>query len=275
MKGEKKIPVQTGIIVAICIVALVVISTMLVFPTLFGSAEIQPAEAPDTDVDGALLPDDTNISDATTIPAGQTVSEYLAPPEIFPVDETCMQFIFAYCSGDSVTLTLYEKIENEWTEQMVIQGVCGKNGITYNKADGDGKTPAGEFDLTFCYGISKPDTKLDFQWVDTNTVWVNDPESEYYNTIQSTVIDGAWRSAESLYNGYFSNGEHNYCINIAANGDGITPGSAAPGKGSLITVCGKTTPLTNTQGCIDISAEDMLSLLNLLDSSKNPEIIIY
>lgn len=275
MERKAKIPVPTGIIIAVCVVVLTVIGAMLVFPGLFGSSELQPAPSPSTDVDAALLPENTGSSDGTTIPAGQTVSENLAPPEIFPVDDTCQQFIFAYCSDSSVTLTLYERIDNEWTEQMVIQGMCGTNGITYNKTDGDGKTPAGEFDLTFCYGMSKPDTKLDFQWVDANTVWVNDPESQYYNTIQPVVIDGEWSSAESLYNSYFSSGEHTYCINIAANGDGITVGSAVPGKGSLITICGKTTPLTKTQGCIDISAEDMLALLNILDSSKNPEIIIY
>ncbi len=274
MEHKGKIPAQTLVIVSICAVVLVVIAVMVAFPTLFGSSELMPASSPPNDKDVAVQPDGTS-NFGTTVPTGQTVSENLTPPEIYPVDETCQQYIFAYCSDSSVTLTLYEKVNNDWVEQIVIQGVCGINGITYNKSDGDGKTPAGEFDLTFCYGISKPDTKLDFQWVDANTVWVNDPDSEYYNTLQSTVIDGAWKSAESLYNGYFSNGEHNYCINIAANGDGITMGSAAPGKGSLITICGRTTPLTKTQGCIDVSAEDMLALLDLLDSSKNPEIIIY
>lgn len=275
MERKGKIPVQTIVIVAICIVVLAVIGVMVAFPTLFGSSELEPASSPPTDMEASVSVDDSSATGGTTVPAGQTVSENLAPPEIYPVDNTCQQYIFAYCSGSSVTLTLYERIDNDWTEQIVVQGMCGINGITYNKHDGDGKTPAGEFDLTFCYGISKPDTKLNFQWVDANTVWVNDPESKYYNTIQSTVIDGEWKSAESLYNGYFSNGEHNYCINIAANGDGITPGTATPGRGSLITICGKTTPLTKTQGCIDISAEDMYALLNLLDSSKNPEIIIY
>ena len=274
MEHKTKIPAQTLIIVSICIAVLIVIGVMVACPTLLGSSEIVPASSPPTDKDGVIQMYNTS-SDGATVPAGQTVSENMNGPEIFPVDDTCQQYIFAYCSGSSVTLTLYERVSGDWVEQMVVYGMCGMNGITYNKRDGDGKTPAGEFDLTFCYGISKPDTKLSFQWVDANTVWVNDPESEYYNTIQSTVILDAWKSAESLYNGYFSNGEHNYCINIAANGDGITPGSAAPGKGSLITICGKTTPLTKTQGCIDVSAEDMLSLLNLLDSSKNPEIIIY
>lgn len=274
MERKSKIPAQTIIIVSICAVALAIIAIMVAFPTLLGSSELMPASSPPDDKDGDILFDSTSAY-GTTLPAGQTMLEDVNSPEIFPVDSTCQQFIFAYCSGSSVTLTLYEIVDGDWAEQLVVYGMCGVNGITYNKIDGDGKTPVGEFDLTFCCGISKPDTKLMFQWVDANTVWVNDPESQYYNTIQSTVIDGAWKSAESLYNGYFSNGEHNYCINIAANGDGITPGSAVPGRGSLITICGKTTPLTKTQGCIDVSAEDMLSLLNLLDSTKNPEIIIY
>lgn len=275
MENKGKMPIPTIIIVTICALVLVFIACLLLFPTIFGSSELEPASSATTEGETLIVANEDIDAQSTTVPEAQTVSEPTDLPEIYPVDETCQQYIFAYCSGNSVTLTLYEKIDDVWTEQMVIGGVCGENGITYNKVDGDGKTPAGEFDLTFCYGISKPDTKLNFEWVDTNTVWVNDPESDYYNTIQSQNIDGAWKSAESLYDGYFYGGEHNYCINIAANGDGVTPGSAVAGKGSIITICGKTTPLTPTQGCIDIPAVDMLSLLGYLDSSKNPEIIIY
>lgn len=275
METKCKMPIPTIVIITICAIILLLILGMIFFPMIFGSSELQPGASATTEDDTLLVSSVFDDAVSTTVPGGQTVTESVLSPEIYPVDENCMQFVFAYCSGTNVDITFYEKIDGVWVELMKTQGVCGEKGITYNKTDGDGKTPAGEFDLTFCYGISKPDTKMNFEWVDTNTVWVNDPDSQYYNTIQAEVIDGAWKSAESLYDGYFDDGEHNYCINIAANGDGLTPGSAVSGKGSIITLCGKTSSLAPTKGCIDIPANDMVSLLGYLDSSKNPEIIIY
>jgi L,D-peptidoglycan transpeptidase YkuD (ErfK/YbiS/YcfS/YnhG family) len=183
--------------------------------------------------------------------------------------------LLADCDGSYVNLDFYELVDGNWVHRLTTTGRCGVNGTTADKTDGDLCTPEGEFALTFCCGISKPTTSLDFQWIDADSVWVDDADSVYYNTIQSSSIKGEWDSAEPLYNDYFSNKLYNYCVNIAVNGDGLTRGEAIPGKGSFITLCGKTTTLTETEGCIDIPAEQMLNLLPYLDSNKNPEIIIY
>lgn len=197
-------------------------------------------------------------------------------PERVPSSNYCEQYILAKCEGSYTTLTLYEMEDGVWVEKMTADGRVGKNGITDYKREGDGCTPAGEFDLTFCCGVSDPHSGLTFRPINQNSVWVDDVNSAYYNTLQSsTKYDKDWDSAEPMMSSYFSNNRHNYCINIAANGDGYTSDTAYPGNGSVITLCGKNDTLIETHGCMDISGDDMLELLSYLDSNKYPVIIIY
>ncbi len=214
-------------------------------------------------------------TETTPVTESETQIPVELPPRV-PSDEYCEQFVLAKCDGTFATLTLYEKEGDIWVEKLTANGRVGKNGITQNKHEGDGCTPAGEFDLTFCCGLQAPDTDMNFRFIDSYSVWVDDVDSYYYNTLQASNYDYKdWDSAEPMYNSYFKNNRHNYCINIAANGDGYTSDNANPGCGSVITLCGKNDTLTETQGCVDISGDDMLDFLRILDSDKSPVIIIY
>lgn len=208
-----------------------------------------------------------------------TENESQVPVELparVPSEEDCKQFVLAECNGTYASLVFYEKENGVWVEKLTADGRIGKNGITQNKREGDGCTPAGEFNLTFCCGLSDPGTNMDFQIIDSRSVWVDDVDSRYYNTLQDAdLYYRDWDSAEPMYESYFKNNRHNYCINIAANGDGISDDEVVAGGGSVITLCGKNDTLKETQGCIDISGEDMLDFLSYLDSEKRPVIIIY
>ena len=218
--------------------------------------------------DGAIITDVPEETEPETIP--------VELPERVPTSSYCEQYILAECDGSYATLTFYELEDGVWVEKMTTVGRVGKNGITENKREGDGCTPAGEFDLTFCCGVSAPDSAMTFRKIDKNSVWVDDVNSYYYNTLQSSDYYAKdWDSAEPMMSSYFSNNRHNYCINIAANGDGYSSDEAYPGCGSVITLCGKNDTLAATQGCVDISGSAMLDLLSHLDSSKSPVIIIY
>lgn len=230
------------------------------------------------------VPEETyvgTVEDTTSTPTEETTAPVVTEPPVelpdrVPSDTLCQQFVLAECNGSYTTLTLYEKEDGVWVEKLTADGRIGKNGITYSKREGDGCTPAGEFDLTFCCGLYDPGTKLYFREINSASVWVDDEDSYYYNTLQdANSYYKDWNSAEPMYNSYFSNGRHNYCINIAANGDGMSSQDAIPGCGSVITLCGKNDTLTETHGCVDISGSDMLDLLGYLDSNKNPVIIIY
>lgn len=265
---EKKSKLPVSVIVTICICGTILLGIVgwFVFSTIFGSSELEPADSFGGDDESVV------VADASSV-VSQTQPVDAVVPEMLPTDKSCNQLVLVKADGSYVDLVLYEKVGDFWVEKFQTSGRCGTNGISNNKIDGDSCTPAGEFPLNFCLGISKPETKMSFEWVDANTVWVDDSSSRYYNTIQQG--GGDWASSEYIYGAYFNNNTHNYLINIAFNGDGLTPGSATAGRGSVITICGKYGTLDSTQGCIDIGPQDMLTLLSYLDSNQNPRIIIY
>ncbi len=262
-------PPFVKIVAIVCVLLVVGIIGTIVFSTVINSGEISPA----AEVRTADEPMVVNSVEGAS--AYGYVSEVDITPDRLPANPDCQQVVLANCEGSFVELDFYESVDGQWIHRLSTSGRCGKNGTSVNKVDGDGCTPEGEFALTFCCGISKPDTRLDFQWIDADTVWVDDPQSVYYNTLQTSSSKGEWQSAEAMYSDYFSDGSHTYCVNIASNGDGLTRGEAVPGMGAVVTLCGRTTTTKETEGCIDIPAAQMSSLLRYLDSNKNPEIIIY
>ncbi|MBQ9413943.1 MAG: zinc-ribbon domain-containing protein [Clostridia bacterium] len=215
----------------------------------------------------------TSKAPTTTTAVQETT---MPQPAIVPADKSCRQFVLVKASGSEAKLTYYEMTASGyWTEIFKTDARVGKNGITPNKTEGDGCTPAGEFELTFCCALTRPTTKLSYIPITYKSVWVDDVSSDYYNTLQNS--DAAykdWSSAEDMYNMYFANSTHSACINIASNGDGRTVGSAVAGRGSVITLCGKNTALEATHGCVDISSAEMTKLLARLDSAQHPCIII-
>lgn len=194
-------------------------------------------------------------------------------PRIEPSSDDCGQFILAELSGSSATLTYYEKTPVGWEACYSFSGAAGKNGLSSSKSEGDNCTPAGEYDLLFCFGETTPETNLPFIQTNSNSVFVDDSSSPYYNTLQ-LQNSSSWSSSEALHSRYFQNGAFSTLIYIAYNGDGQTAGSATAGRGSMVTLCGKSGTLTATGGCIDISTANMTLLLSQLDGAKNPVIVI-
>ena len=104
-----------------------------------------------------------------------------------------------------------------------------------------------------------------------DTCFVDDSSSSLYNTIQNVSSLPSGTHYDRVGDG-LTNGETYAQVFIEHNGDGHT---AAPSRyaGSAITICGMTTGLKGTWGCIDISAENMRLLLKQLDPAKNPHIL--
>jgi len=184
------------------------------------------------------------------------------------------QKIVVTSSGTSATVQLYDWTDGGWNEIFkTTNAKVGKNGVGADYGEGKGITPKGQFDLCFSYALSKPDTKLYFKQVTKDSVFVDDPNSHYYNMmVDKNILTG--ESYEDTYNLFAVKKTYSACILIGSNGDGITPGSAIPHKGSVIGLNGVNGSLTATTGDVNISSSDMAKLLPLLDSSKNPQMII-
>ena len=202
-----------------------------------------------------------------------------APSGNFKKVSGANQVIFADYSDSTFTLVDWSsgKEEVKFSTNNVY---FGKDGVTKNPREGLSATPQGTFKLGFAFSTSPLSTGLDTMLIKPNMVWVDDPDSQYYNMlvtvngfngIPPASIPGMWNSSERTYT-IFSQGNRSACILIEHNGDGFTKGAA--NKGSCMYISGKYSDLSKSWGDINISASDMTRLLSLLDESKNPYIVI-
>lgn len=150
---------------------------------------------------------------------------------------------------------------------FVTDALIGRNGTTYTKKEGDGKTPLGIFELGIVFGKHhRKDIVLDesmkYVKINNNLYWVDDINSKYYNQlVDITKVNAHWNSAEHLIEYII---QYEYAIEIKTNPKNI------PGNGSAIFIhCsnGK-----ETAGCIAIEKEKMIELLSKID--KKTKVIV-
>jgi L,D-peptidoglycan transpeptidase YkuD (ErfK/YbiS/YcfS/YnhG family) len=202
---------------------------------------------------------------------GQTYGA--APMEAAPENR---QKIDVAANGSDADIQLWEWREGEgWTMLYQTNGFIGKNGISDNRSQGDSTTPAGTFPIKFVFGLTQPDTKLDFRAVTRATVWVDDLNSIYYNTWQDTSVrQRNWKEQEDLYS-QFTKGGMVHCIAIGFNGDCDSANSAERGRGAAIFICGRKSPRNPTTADVDVYESDMQIILSYLDKNANPIVYIH
>lgn len=142
-------------------------------------------------------------------------------------------------------------------------------------------TPAGTFSLGFVFSDSVQDTKMPFVKIDENSVWVCDPNSSFYNTLQSKNNPARdWSDSKGSVekmNVKFSKKSSSACIYFEFNGDGQTQYSAENyngGSALFLDGVGANGNMYSGYGDIKISGSDMKKLLKLLEPSLNPIITI-
>ena len=188
------------------------------------------------------------------------------------------QKIYVESYGQSAILTLSEYQNGDWVKLLSVDAQIGKNGTSYDKREGDKCTPAGTFNVLYYISTESVNTELKYIEIDNNDVWICDPDSYYYNTMQDSDLPSAdWNSSlnESLYS-KFKGGYSVACIMFDYNGDGISAGEAYTNRGSDIFIdgVGPNGNISSGYGDIKINASDMYRLLGYLDSSKNPILIV-
>lgn len=164
-------------------------------------------------------------------------------------------------TGNNAILELCEDNLNLFKTKAYI----GKNGITNDKQEGDGKTPIGTFDVGIAFGTHNKNEINYNNYIEINKdlYWVDDVESKYYNQlIDIGKIQKDWKSAEHLIE--YSK-QYEYAIEIKTNPNNIR------GKGSAIFLhCSTESP---TAGCITIDKEQMKKLLDILEAKVTIQII--
>ena len=161
--------------------------------------------------------------------------------------------------GSSCTVSFHIKdAEDKWQQQFSVDGDCGSNGISYNKQEGDKKTPAGLFSFTLAFGIkSNPGSILSYHKITKYDYWVDDITSPFYNTLVNSQEKPGDYNSEHLID---HNPSYNYALNINYNPD------CTPGLGSAVFLhCYN--GLGSTTGCIALPEATMKTLLKEVDSS--------
>ncbi len=167
-----------------------------------------------------------------------------------------------------VSILMVQKTADSWERAgSQIDGMAGKNGIAAEgeKKEGDGKTPSGMFLLSSAFGYSSAaDTKLPYRQSAENDLWVDDPDSPYYNQWVSNDVGAKsyekMRRKDHLYQ---------YGIIVDYNTRPIVPGAGSAIFFHVWRAQGKP-----TSGCIAVSEKDILNLLHWLDPEKNPVVVI-
>ena len=166
--------------------------------------------------------------------------------------------ILVFAKEDNKTILKFPKYNIETSAYI------GKNGITTQKQECDGKTPLGIFELGIALGTHSSiiNKKIKYKQITKEMYWVDDPESNYYNQLVNTsTTPKDWNSAEHLIDYPI---EYEYLIEIKTNPNNI------PRKGSAIFLhCSNSKP---TAGCIAIDKESMKKIIENIDEDTKIEI---
>ena len=167
--------------------------------------------------------------------------------------------IYVFIKENNKAILKFPKINIETTAHI------GRNGVTTQKEEGDGKTPIGVFELGIILGTHQNiqnKNGLKYKQITQDMYWVDDPKSRYYNqmvNISTTKKD--WNSAEHLIEYPI---QYEYLIEIQTNPNNI------PGKGSAIFLhCSNNRP---TAGCIAVERKTMKKIIENINKETKIKI---
>ncbi|TBL77843.1 L,D-transpeptidase family protein [Paenibacillus thalictri] len=170
------------------------------------------------------------------------------------------------------TLQVVELEEGKWRQTLAaIPVVIGRSGLAASgddKAEGDGKTPSGQYALGPAFGTKPPPAgiKLPYRLVGEDDYWVDDPTSDDYNRWVHYTGDPytRWKSFELLANPLYP-----HAVIVQYNEQPVVPG-----KGSAIFIHQWKNENSPTQGCVAMSYDNLVRLIATLDPAKHPSIRI-
>jgi D-alanyl-D-alanine dipeptidase len=206
-----------------------------------------------------------------------------------PIPDNCQQMLLVIT--DSTTATkgyMYQlqrdNADKKWQKKDKIIISLGRNGLGAGiglhdvknlsplspKREGDGKSPAGIFDLSAVFGYKSPQkmSHLQMPYIHITTLieCIDDAASDFYNNILSKEgknID--WNSSEKMSRAgiYYEQG-----IVVEHNTKPIKKGA-----GSCIFIHNWAKPYETTAGCTVMEPADLTKIINWLDSEKRPVLV--
>jgi L,D-peptidoglycan transpeptidase YkuD (ErfK/YbiS/YcfS/YnhG family) len=162
-----------------------------------------------------------------------------------------------------------ERAGSGWRQAMEpFDASIGRNGFAPygEKREGDGRTPSGLYRLGTAFGYAESAaTKMPYRQSLPDDVWIDDPNAPDYNRRVSQSQTRAlsfekMKRADHLYK---------YGMVIEYNTDPVIKG-----HGSAIFLHIWAGPKLTTAGCVAVSEDNLLRILNWLDPAAKPAILI-
>lgn len=216
---------------------------------------------------------ETAASEENALKKGPAVLDGVIQPQNLDASLSADQLIVvAGTGGCNADVYYYKKAEdgenaestestvNTWNMVWKEAGIVGRGGITDQKAEGDGCTPAGTYGFTMAFGLKDdPGSILSYHKIVKGDYWVDDPASAYYNKLVNTAqTPRSWNSAEHMAS---ASPYYNYALALDYNGDCV------PGKGSAIFLhCFTATADRGSAGCIRLPEERAKELVQSVTS---------
>ncbi|MCL6537434.1 MAG: L,D-transpeptidase family protein [Acidothermus sp.] len=167
-------------------------------------------------------------------------------------------------ASTTATLRAFEKTADGWRQVFgPMPAHLGYNGFSADKHEGDGTTPTGRFGFTMMFG-QRPDPGVHFPYrvPDSQSVWVDDVHSPYYNTWQENAALKGEHLASPGYSTAYA-----YAAVIAYNMNPVVPG-----RGSAIFLHVDTGG--PTAGCVSVSRPNLLEILRWMRPDAHPVIVM-
>ena len=182
------------------------------------------------------------------------------------MEKNIKQLVIVESSSSSANISFYENINNEWNKNTSLNssGYVGSQGTTDNPSEYKPATPKGLYAIGDAfYQNSKPNTGLNIFKITSNTYWIDDPNSAYYNKRVEGTSKKDWSSAEHMSD--ISVYKYGFVINYNMN-------PIKKGAGSAIFF--HISSNNPTAGCVSAPEDKVLAYLAKLDRTKNPYILI-
>ena len=177
------------------------------------------------------------------------------------------QLVVVQSSETTAKISFFQKNKGVWKyakKLSSVDGFVGIQGVSDQASEYSKYTPSGLYSLGTAFGIcDNPGTKMEYFNVTSNSYWVDDPNSQYYNQHVEGLDNADWQSAEHLID---CNPEYNYAVFIEYNTNPIVAGN-----GSAFFVHVGYEP---TAGCVSMAEDSMIQMLRWLNPKKAPHILI-
>jgi len=182
------------------------------------------------------------------------------------------------------TLRRFERTERAWQQVgPALPVTVGRSGLAWGrglnppsssgpqKKEGDGRSPAGIFHLTYAFGYAPAEEvreiKLPYIQCTSSVECVDDTNSSFYNIMvdRRSVAKVDWKSSEKMH---MSDGEYELGVFVAHNSS-----PTEPGAGSCVFLHIWKEPGHPTSGCTAMSKGGIESLLGWLDARAQPVLV--